>query len=169
MVCVIAKLPPDVVKRLNILRKAALSGEQPVPPLHGHITVAAYLPEDDSDFLQACSKIIPETPSFSVWYGKLEVLAETSIIVATPSKAPELMALHGRIAGKYSESLDRWTRGAGWYPHTTLIYNPHADLNGLCRNMQRHFVPFEARISRVELSRAGENGYSILKSIDLKR
>ena len=169
MICVMAKLPPDAVERLNTLRKASVSAEQPVPPFHGHITIAAYLPEDDAGFLQDCTKVILETPSFSVRYEKLEVLAETSIIVAVPSKPPELLALHGRIAEKYSQAMDRWTCGSDWYPHTTLLYRPGADLNDLCRNMQRHFIPFEVQISKVEFSRVEENGYRILKAVDLKQ
>ena len=169
MICVIAKLPQDAVERLNALREAVVSAEQLVSPLHGHITIATYLPEDDTDFLQNCTKAILETPSFSVRYEKLEVLAETSIIVAVPSKPAELLTLHGRIAEKHSQAMDRWTCGSDWYPHTTLLYRPGADLNDLCRNMQQHFIPFEAQISQVEFSRVEENGYRILKAVDLKQ
>lgn len=169
MICVIAKLPPDAVERLNALREAVISKERLVSPLHGHITIATYLPENDAGFLQDCTKAILETPSFSVRYEKLEVLAETSIIVATPSKPAELLALHGRIAEKYSRSMDRWTCGSDWYPHTTLIYRTDVDLNDLCRNMQQHFIPFETQISKVEFSRIEENGFSILKAVDLKQ
>ena len=165
----IAKLPPDAVERLSILRETAVSKEQPAQPLHGHITIAAYLPEDDAEFLRICSGIIRETPSFSVLYEKLEVLSETSIIVAVPAKPAELAVLHDKIAEKYSKSMDRWTSGKDWYPHTTLIYDPDADLNSLCRSMKKHFIPFEARISQVQFSKVEEAGYSILKSIDLKR
>lgn len=140
-----------------------------MPPLHGHITIAACLPESEAEFLRICSGIIRETPSFPVRYEKLEVLAETSIIVATPSKPPELLALHDRIAEKYGKSMDCWTGGSDWYPHTTLIYNPYADLNVLCRNMQQHFCPFETRISKIEFSRVDEAGYTILESVDLKQ
>ncbi len=169
MICIIAKLPPDAVERLNMLREAAVSKEQLLKPLYGHITVATCLPDDDAEFMRVCTETILEMHSFSVRYEKLEVLSETSIIVAVPSKTPELLALHDRIAEKYGKSMDRWTCGADWYPHTTLLYNPDADLNDLCRNMQQHFSPFEARISRIEFSRVEEAGYTILKSIDLKK
>ena len=85
MICVIAKLTPDATERLNILRKAVVSKKQPVKPFYGHITIATYLP-DDEEFVQVCSEIIRETPSFRIRYAKLEVLSETSIIVAVPSK-----------------------------------------------------------------------------------
>ena len=169
MICVIAKLPPDAVERLNILKKTAISERPPVHSLYGHITIAAYLPDDDAAFRQVCSGIIRETPSFSVRYEKLEALPETSIIVAVPSKPTVLLDLHNRIAEKYSSSMDRWTCGNEWYPHTTLIYNPDADLNDLCRKMQQRFSPFEARITRIEFSKIEETGFTILESIDLKQ
>ena len=56
MICVIAKPAPDAVERLNILRKAVVPKEQLAKPFHGHITIAAYLP-DDEEFLQVCSEI----------------------------------------------------------------------------------------------------------------
>jgi 2'-5' RNA ligase len=168
MICVIAKLTPDATERLNILRKAVVSKKQPVKPFYGHITIATYLP-DDEEFVQVCSEIIRETPSFRIRYTKLEVLSETSVIVAVPSKPDVLLALHNKIAEKHGNSLDRWTCGTDWYPHTTLLYDPDADLNVLCRNMQGYFIPFETCISRIEFSRVAETGYTILKSIDLKQ
>lgn len=169
MICVIAKLPPDAVERLNDLKEAAITKNSFVRSLYGHITIATYLPDDDAEFLQVCSGIIRETPSFTIRYEKLEVLPETSIVVATPSKSSVLLDLHNRIAEKYSSSMDRWTRGNEWYPHTTLLYDPDADLNDLCRNMQQHFSPFEARITQIEFSKVEETGYTILESIDLKQ
>lgn len=169
MICVIAKLPPDAVERLDLLRRTVVSDEQSVKPLYGHITLATCLPDNDEKFIRDCAGIVRGAPAFSVCYEKLEVLPETSIIVATPSKPDELLALHGKIAGKYGSSLDRWTCGPDWYPHTTLLYDPAADLDALCRNMQQHFVPFSARVSQVEFSKVEEAGYTILKSVDLEQ
>ena len=166
MICVIAKLTPDATERLNILRKAVVSKKPPVKPFYGHITIATYLP-DDEEFVQVCSEIIRETPSFRIRYAKLEVLSETSIIVAVPSKPAALLTLHNRIVDKYSKSLDRWTCGTDWYPHTTLLYDPKADLAGLCRQMQDVFTPFETCIRQAEFSEVKETGYTILGTIHL--
>ena len=68
MICVIAKPAPDAVERLNILRKAVVPKEQLAKPFHGHITIAAYLP-DDEEFLQVCSEIIQDTSSFHICYS----------------------------------------------------------------------------------------------------
>ena len=168
MICVIAKLAPDAAERLNILRNAVIPEELPVKPFYGHITIAAYLP-DDEEFVRVCSEIVRETPAFRVRYEKLEVLSETSIIAAVPSKPDALLALHGRIAERFGKSLDRWTCGSDWLPHTTLLYDPDTDLNVLCHKMQEYFVPFETCISRVEFSKVEETGYTILSSVDLKR
>ena len=65
MICVIAKLTPDATERLNILQKAVVSKKPPVKPFYGHITIATYLP-DDEEFVQVCSEIIRETPSFRI-------------------------------------------------------------------------------------------------------
>ena len=166
MICVLAKLPSDAAERLDALRKAVLSKERPAKPFHGHITVATYLPEDGA-FLRGCSGIIRETPPFRIRYEKLEVLDATSILVAVPSRPEALRTLHDRIAEKYGESLDRWTRGADWYPHTTLLYDPDADLDALCVKMRERFTPFETCIRRIEFSRVEETGYTILKSVEL--
>ena len=168
MICVIAKLAPDAAERLNILRKAVASEEQLIKPFHGHITIASYLP-DDGEFLRTCSEIIRDTSPFHVRYEKLEVLSATSIIVAVPSKPDALLDLHSRIAERFGQSLDRWTCGTDWYPHTTLLYDPDADLDRLCRNMQEYFVPFETCISQVEFSKVEETEYTVLSSVDLKR
>ena len=77
MICVIAKLAPDATERLNTLRQAVASEKLPLKPFYGHITIATYLP-DDEEFVQVCSEIIRETPSFRIRYAKLEVLSETS-------------------------------------------------------------------------------------------
>ena len=89
---------------MNILRKAVISKELPVKPFYGHITIATYLP-DDEEFVQGCSEIFRETPSFRIRYAKLEVLSETSIVVAVPSKPDALLALHNKIAEKYSHFM----------------------------------------------------------------
>jgi len=168
LICVIAKLPPDAADRLNILRETVVSKDQLRGRLYGHITIATCLSDNEEDFVQACSRLVREGQSFSVCYEKLEVLPETSIIVATPSKPGELMSLHSRIAEKYGRCLDRWTCGDKWYPHTTLLYDPDADLNALCQEMQQHFIPFGTRISQIQFSKAREKGYTILEEIDLK-
>ena len=167
MICVIAKLPPDAVERLERLRKAAVSIGHRLRPLYGHITIATYLPDNADEFIETCSGIIRGTLSFSVRYEKLEVLPETSIIVAVPSGSDALLALHRKIAEKYGSSLDRWTCGADWYPHTTLVYDPAVDLDAVLRNMRQHFIPFETHIRQIEFSKVEETGYTILKSINL--
>ena len=105
------------------------------------------------------------TRSFTVRYEQIEVLSD--IIIAAPSESPELISLHRRITDQYSEFLDQWTRGDLWYPHTTLYCNPESDLNAVCAEMRKHFVPFETQISEIEFSRVEEAGYTVLKKITL--
>ena len=168
MLCVIAKLPEDASEKLRMLRDSALPAELAGVPLYGHITIATYLPEDDGSFAEACVRTIREYSSFTVRYEKLRVLCRTSIIAALPSMTEELVSLHSRVADQYAGSLDRWTAGKDWLPHTTLFYDPAADLQALCRKMQQQFDPFEARISRIELSQVREDGYTIRDVIRLR-
>ena len=168
MLCVIARLSADATERLRLLRDTVLSPEQARTPLYGHITIATYLPEDDGAFIRACGDMLRDDHSFSVRYEKIEVLSRTSIIVATPAKTGELLSMHDRIAGYSGGSLDRWTCGNDWYPHTTLLHDPEADLDSLCRAMRRHFVPFDTLIRQIELSKVEKDGYTILETIRLR-
>lgn len=165
MLCVIALLSPEADQSLTLLRETALPGVRFTRPLHAHITLATYLPENTDVFIRSCAKMFGGTRSFTVRYEQVKVLSD--IIIAAPSMSPELISLHRRIADQYSESLDQWTAGDLWYPHTTLYCNPEADLNAVCAEIQKHFVPFETRISEIEFSRVDETGYTVLKKITL--
>ena len=167
MLCIIAKCSPEADEKLNAFRAAVLPQYSFASLLNAHITIATYLPEDDRAFMAACGKLISGTRPFSVRYEKLEVFSETSVIVAVPSVPAELTFLHNSIVKEFSSSLDRWTCGTAWYPHTTLLYNPAADLHQLCRAMQKCFVPFDARIDQIWFSRVEDSGYTIVKSVDL--
>ena len=166
MICVIAKTSPDADEKLQAIRKTVLSADS-LSPLYGHITLATWLPEEDTAFTENCPELFRGVPSFPVFYEKVEVLPETSIIAALPAVSDDLAALHSRIVDSFGKSLDRWTGRDRWRPHTTLYYNLEADLYALCRDMQRCFVPFEAQICRIELSRVEKSGYTVLKSVDL--
>ena len=167
MLCVIAKLDDTSTGKLETLRRAAIPEEAARRPLHGHITIASYLGDDVSRFLHFCKEMMDGMCSFTVEYETVEVLDETSIIVATPSKTGVLDSLHQEIAAQYNDDLDQWTGMDRWYPHTTLLYSPGLNLHTICRNMMKDFVPFSADICRVEFSYVLEDGYEIVDSIDL--
>ena len=165
MLCVLAMLSAEAEKKLEQLRGKALPGVK-FSPLHAHITLATWLPEDAGAFMDACEKMFRNVSSFTVCYERIEVFSETSIIVAMPSMSDELVSIHNRIAKEYGSFLDQWT-SVRWYPHSTLLYNPTMDLEPVCAEMRKHFVPFDARIDAIEFSRVEENGYTILKRISL--
>ena len=87
MLCVIAKLDKEATASLQALRTLAYAPGEAGRPLHGHITLATYVGGDEAAFLRSCRELLRDLPAFSVSYGKLEVLAETSILVASPGKA----------------------------------------------------------------------------------
>lgn len=166
MLCVIAKLNEEATEKLMSIRTAARS-DAALKPLHGHITIAAYTGDRQAQFVQFCKSLLQGTSAFAVRYEKIEVLEDTSIIVASPEKSGTLEVLHRRIAEAYNDSLNRWTQADRWYPHTTLLYEPNLDLHRICRKMEAYFLPFSAQISRIEFSRVLESGYEIIDRVEL--
>ena len=167
MLCVIAKLDGAATEKLQALRSLAFPPGEAGLPLHGHITLATYVGKEEARFLEACRELLRDAPAFSVRYGRLEVLEETSILAALPEPSPELEALHRRIAAAFPADLDLWTGTERWRAHTTLYYSPEADLESLLRRMETAFTPFTAHISAVEFSRVLESGYEILGAVKL--
>lgn len=164
MLCVIAKLDKRSAERLTAVKKAAVPEAK---PLYGHITLATYVGDDEAGFMAFCASQLKGISRFAVEYTRLAVLEETSIVVALPEKAGALSALHRRIAEAYGGSLDQWTGSEAWLPHTTLLYDPKANLPELCDKMAADFAPFTAGIVGIEFSRVTPSGYEILGRVDL--
>ena len=168
MLCVIAKLDKRSAEKLTALKKAAVP-EASTKPLYGHITLAAYVGDDEAEFMAFCASQLKGVPQFAVKYTHLAVLEETSIVAALPEKTGVLSALHRRIAEVYGGGLDQWTcLDETWLPHTTLLYDPKADLQKLCGKMAAAFAPFTAGVVGIEFSRVTPPGYEILGRTDLR-
>ena len=167
MLCVIAKLNAETTEKLISIQRAALSDAVVLKPLYGHITIATYAGDKEAQFVRFCKSLIGGISSFTVKYNKIEVLEESSIIVASPEKTGTLETLHQRIADEYNGSLNRWTQADRWYPHTTLLYEPSQDLHRICCSMSACFMPFSAQISRIEFSRVLESGYDVIDGVEL--
>ena len=167
MLCVIAKLDETATNRLIELQKAAFPAGAETRTLHGHITLATYIGEDEACFVQSCKRALAGASAFIVVYEKIEVLDETSILVATPEKSEPLAFLHRRITERFEDTLDRWTKGDRWYPHTTLAVGPQPDLQTICDKMRDSFSTFEAWISKIEFSRVYANAFEIVDDLDL--
>ena len=167
MLCVIAKLDKRSTEKLTAVQKAAAPDAEG-KPLHGHITLAAYMGEDEAGFMAFCAALLKGVSRFAVKYTHLAVLEETSIVAALAEKAGVLKDLHRRIAEVYYDSLNEWTRSnEAWLPHTTLLYDPKANLPELCGKMAADFAPFTAEVMRIEFSRVTPSGYEILGRIEL--
>lgn len=167
MLCVIAKLDKKATEQLIEIQNTAFPAGTDHKPLYGHITLATYIGEDESRFVRFCKSAMTDASAFDIVYDKLEVLEESSIIVAVPAKSEPLAALHQCIAEGYGDALDLWTKGDRWYPHTTLLFGPQLDLPGIRDHMVKAFSPFAARIERIEFSRVLANAYEIVDSLDL--
>ena len=167
MLCAIAKIDTQSRENLLALQQVTERFGMTVKKLYGHITLAAYVGEDDSAFIASCKEILSAYAPFSVYYEKVEVLGATSIIAATPRKENALLDIHNDIAAQWGESLDHWTGNDHWQPHTTLIYNPQIDLQVIAEAMRKEFIPFFAHVKRIEFSQAADNGYEIVDAIDL--
>ncbi len=167
MLCVIAKLDQKATDQLNEIKRTAYPAGADKKPIYGHITLAAYIGDDELRFVRFCKRAMEDVSAFHIVYHKIKVLDETSIIVAAPEKSEPLVFLHQRIAEEYDDDLDRWTKGDGWYPHTTLVYGPQLDLHSICSQMASSFSPLEASVKRIEFSRVCENSYEIIDGLDL--
>ena len=163
MLCLIAKLSEEATARLEAVRKAA--GYDALKPLHGHITIATYMGEDEAAFIRFCREQLDGAAPFTVQYQKIEVLEETSVIVAVPEKTSMLEEIHRRVAEQYSNELDRWTKEDSWVPHTTLFFTPGAELREIYRKLLAAFAPFTARICGAEFSRVLDSGYEIVDRV----
>ena len=56
MLCVIAKLDDASTGKLETLRRNAFPDYAAARPLHGHITIAAYIGDDETRFIHFCKK-----------------------------------------------------------------------------------------------------------------
>lgn len=162
MLCVIAKLDKRSTEKLTAIQKAG-APDAGLKPLYGHITLASYMGEDEAGFMAFCAALLKGASRFAVKYTRLAVLEETSIVAALAEKTGTLAALHRRIAEAYGGSLNEWTGSdEAWLPHTTLLYDPKADLPAVCREMAADYAPFTADIVGIEFSRVTPSGYAIL-------
>ncbi len=168
MLCVIAKLDNKATDLLIEIQRTAFPAGAVIKTLYGHITLATYIGDDELRFVRSCKRSLTGVSAFDIVYDKVEVLDETSIIVATPAKSESLVFLHQCITEIYGDALDRWTKGNCWYPHTTLVFGPQLDLHSICNKMASSFSPFAASVSRIEFSRVYANGYEIIDSLDLR-
>ena len=167
MLCVIARIDPGARERLAALRRTGGALDRRTGELYGHITLVTYVGDEEDRFIASCRELLSGCRAFSVRYVRIERLPATSILAASPDKEGALLALHDAIAEKWSGALDRWTGDERWKPHTTLLYNPDGDLTAAAAALEKRFVPFSARVERIEFSRVEETGYTILGSIDL--
>ena len=167
MLCVIAKLEDRAKDNLMRLRQAVLPNGAVSSPVYGHVTLATYLGEDEDAFVRSCRDILHRLPPFMVEYDQIRVLEETSVLVAVPKENDFLVMIHRSITEQYRDSLDQWTGTDLWYPHTTILFAPEADLQDLYEKMREHFVPFCAAVNRIEFSRVLESGYEIINAVDL--
>lgn len=166
MLCVIAKLDDAATRTLDGLRKTVL-GEACGRPLYGHVTLATYTGDEEARFVRACRDMLADVSAFSLRMEKIEVLEETSVLVASPEESGPLSELHRRITAEYEDALDKWTRTGIWLPHITLFFGPEADLSDLCRRLSAAFTPFSARVCAIEFSRVLDAGYEIIDRVPL--
>ena len=99
MLCVIAKLDKRSTEKLTAIQKAA-APDADGKPLHGHITLAAYMGEDEAGFMAFCAALLKDVSRFSVKYTHLAVLEETSIVAALAEKTGTLPRTDLQKAGK---------------------------------------------------------------------
>ena len=98
MLCVIAKIDPKSKARFLKLQGKIEKLGISVKALHGHITIVSYIGEDEAAFIASCKEILSSCKVFPVCYDKIEVLASSCIVVASPRKEGVLEAVQRKIA-----------------------------------------------------------------------
>lgn len=159
MIFAIADIDPASAQRLTALRQLVAPFGIPPRAVHGHISLAAYTGGDEDGFVSTCRRILSRYGAFCVRYEGIEIFASTCAIVAAPQKEGPLDAIQRDIARAFPSELNQWTRREAWQPHTTLAYHPQADLAAIAQAMRTEFVPFSARVDRIEFSRVDEESH----------
>ena len=174
MLCAIAIIDPSATERLVKLQQ--ISKRFGIPPrnVHGHITLATYIGDEEDRFISSCKTILSDYKKLSICYEKIEVFASSSVIVAVPRIGPDMAAIQKEISRRWAADLNEWTQGNVWHAHTTLVNDPKADLctvAELCtiaEAIQEQFEPFAAQIGKIEFSRVSKNGCEVIDSIELR-
>lgn len=104
MLCVIAKIDPKSKARFLKLQGKIEKLGISVKALHGHITLVSYIGEDEAAFIASCKEILSSCKVFPVCYDKIEVLASSCIVVASPRKEGVLEAVQRKIAEKWAKT-----------------------------------------------------------------
>ena len=169
MLCVIAKIDPKSKARFLKLQGKIEKLGISVKALHGHITLVSYIGEDEAAFIASCKEILSSCKVFPVCYDKIEVLASSCIVVASPRREGMLEALQRQTAAQWEEELTDYTKADVWYPHTTLLYDRQADLARTAERLGGIFEPFCGEVQTIEFSRVENAGYTIVDTIELRK
>lgn len=168
MLCAIAKIDDASRARLDKLCKVVEEFNLPARYLYGHITLVTYLGRNEADFVERCKAALSKQASFPVFYNRIELLTPTPSIVASPDMTQELISIHRQLTDAVPSDLDSWSSKELWHPHTTLFYHTEANLKTIAERVKENFVPFVAKISRIEFSKVTDCGYEIIDAIALQ-
>lgn len=152
MLCVIAKIDPKSKARFLKLQGKIEKLGISVKALHGHITLVSYIGEDEAAFIASCKEILSSCKVFPVCYDKIEVLASSCIVVASPRKEGVLEAVQRKIAEKWAKDLPDYMQ---------------ADLGKIARHLEENFEPFCGEVQTIEFSRVEKVGYTIVDTVEL--
>lgn len=161
MLCAIIVIDSGAADRL--LKVAQIAERFGYPPrnVHGHITLATYIGDDEEAFISSCKSILSGFGKFPVYYDAVGTWVcksgARSFIGAFPRKEHTITAIQKEIAGSWSAYLNEWTQEDVWNPHTSLLYVQGADLSAVAEAMQREFEPFATQIDRIEFTRVYES------------
>ena len=152
MLCVIAKIDPKSKARFLKLQGEIEKLGISVKALHGHITLVSYIGEDEAAFIASCKEMLSSCKVFPVCYDKIEVLASSCIVVASPRKEGVLEAVQRKIAEKWAKDLPDYMQ---------------ADLGKIAQHLEENFEPFCGEVQTIEFSRVEKVGYTIVDTVEL--
>ena len=169
MLCILAKIDEEGRKKLLEVQKAAESFSVTPKELHGHVTLACYVGDDEKKFITSCGEKLKKEHPFEIFYDHIDVFEVSSVIAAAPRREEKIECVHRDISDRWSEDLNCWTKENVWLPHTTLLQDKTVDILPIAEAMKKIFKPFSAMVTEIEFSRVLEgNKYEIVGSFTLK-
>lgn len=150
-------------------RLSALLGALDTPPIHPHITLGNYLWEEEP-LARYLKEMAPRFSAFPVRLAGIALLSP-DILVCLP-EAEELGRYHRLFHARHDEYADAFTslKEGNYRPHITLAVDPDGIGEDMAVRARDAFLPGEARVVALMLSREEEGGgFTILKEHALKK
>lgn len=130
---------------------------------HPHITFAHYIGLDEDKLIKHTDAFVKNIKQFKVRFVDYKEFLNTLVLLVPYEN--EIKKYYELFHIKYKEFLNPFTKTNGNYiPHTTLFVG-----EDVIEKVKNTFYPFEALVSRVDISLIKEQGFEVLKTYELEK